>query len=856
MRQSAKFLLLVVLGFMASVGLRGVMTTHALEDYVIGEDVDFANSQGQGTIHTELQENGSIKTTFNTTNPSSVRMYHAAGGEEQYRVDLRDFTFNYTIDNMEINASYKIAFLKTWDDFPLDQWGTGLGFLMQNDNGGAYNVLPYLYTSGTGETQLSDKNYFLVYDNATRPSHLGKSITFKSVEQGDDLLITMAFDEVSDAPVTYGNLFPKSYFTDRGMDITQVLFMFGINDNSGLDFELTINDITDTNKVAYNNTYGDAAKLLFQNVNAIDALNPDISVEGIHAFYNLRKDVTATANLRKSDRYLKTQALDKITSLETTYSNAVVTEKDSLFGMYDEAFQVTEENLDKANSTLLVYNATKSALNDTELDERMALLLAKIVALDYQEEITALETTITEFLTLYPSVTADNYVQATVDYQEVLDEFNAFDEDIRQFVTNGADLLAFNEKLNEGRDLYYSNEGTRWVSYDSNVHNARMTADENGTKIILMDSYGDVRVVYGEDTSEYVVSLEDFKLVFSVDALNDLGRFAFNLGESREMVPNASVGKQGISIVFRSTSSNNIDVALKDTSNDVGLTFGTPLDGWGKYGSITGTPLRGSLITMRFTKVGANYQLKFEVVDGEGFNVEVPARYFNDRNLDVNNLVLNITTGEGDNHNNGDHIELTIKEVSGKNEIAYNALVSDFVDSLESIEALQVKLNDNTITAAEISTYTSQLKALNLDDLRSYDLGVYQTRFDALDKTNYDQKIATFMETKLEALESNISESNYENMKEKIAEIEQFLDVLTEEQKVLISNQNKLNSTKSAVTAYEASLDPQDPQDPQDPEEPIKPKKSNNVWVYILVSGLIVTVGVGVTLFFIRKKRS
>src|SRR5690606_16356060 len=108
--------------------------------------------------------------------------------------------------------TYKIAFMKTWDDFPLDMWGTGLGFLMQDDNGGAYNVLPHLYTSGVGETNDSARNYYLVYDNSTRPSHLGKKIIFESKDDGDNLLITMRFEEESGNGVTYGNLFPKSYF--------------------------------------------------------------------------------------------------------------------------------------------------------------------------------------------------------------------------------------------------------------------------------------------------------------------------------------------------------------------------------------------------------------------------------------------------------------------------------------------------------------------------------------------------------------------------------------------------------------------------------------------------------------------
>ena len=163
-------------------------------------------------------------------------------------------------------------------------------------------------------------------------------------------------------------------------------------------------------------------------------------------------------------------------------------------------------------------------------------------------------------------------------------------------------------------------KNTKWVSYDSNLHKARMTIDE-GTKLILMDSFGEVRVVYGDDNSEYLVSIEDFTLAFSIDALNDMGRFAINFGESREMLPNAAVGKHGISVVFRSTSTSSLDVALKDTATDEGLTFGNPLDSWGKYGTIRSATLRVNTITMKFQLVGSNYKLTFTVEDGEGLKL-------------------------------------------------------------------------------------------------------------------------------------------------------------------------------------------------------------------------------------------
>ncbi|NMA05525.1 MAG: hypothetical protein GX931_04050 [Acholeplasmataceae bacterium] len=381
MKRLIKILFFSVFAFVLSMSF-GMVSTDALESYVIGEDVDFANSLGQGYIDTVLQADGKIKTTLNTAIPSRVRMYYAADGAEQYRVNLNDFTFNYTIDTMETNASYKIAFLKNWDDFPLDKWGTGLAFLMRDDNGGAYYVDPYLYTGGVGQQKIKDKCYYLVYQNSPRVSHLGKSITFRSQDAGDKLLITMKFDEATGSPVTYGNYFPKSYFTERGMDVTSVLFMFGVNHNNSVDFEFTINEISDSNKAAYNTAYGNVARTLFAEVDAIDPINPDDSIAAIHRFYHLPEELDSTSNLRKSDRYLKTQAINKWNSLKATYVGIVADKKVDLFGMYDAAFEVTAENLESVKSSLLVYNSTKIDLNDAELDGRMEQLTLKVVALN------------------------------------------------------------------------------------------------------------------------------------------------------------------------------------------------------------------------------------------------------------------------------------------------------------------------------------------------------------------------------------------------------------------------------------------------------------------------------------------
>ena len=262
------------------------------------------------------------------------------------------------------------------------------------------------------------------------------------------------------------------------------------------------------------------------------------------------------------------------------------------------------------------------------------------------------------------------------------------------------------------------------------------------------------------------------------------------------MLPNATVGKQGISIVFRSTSTNAIDIALKDTATDEGLTFGTPLDSWGKYGTISATTLRGSEITMKFRLVSSNYKLTFTVEEGVGFEVEVPARYFNDRNLNVNALVLNITPGEGANHNNGDDIELTIKELKGKNETLYEEMVSNFVTTLEEVEILHSKLTQKTITSIELNAYINKIKLTDFGNLRSYDKTVYQNRYDLLEIDNVNTRVANYVDEQLEAIEIVVTKENYEELKAQLLEIEKLFNVLSEEQKTLLTHKEKLSSAK------------------------------------------------------------
>lgn len=825
--------------------------TYALESYVLGDDVNFANSQGQGYINTEVLAGGAIKTTLNTANPSSIRMYYASSSTEQYRVDLTNFSFKFTINQMTTGASYKLAFLKSWDDFPLDQWGTGLGFLMQDDNGGAYNVLPYLYTGGVGQTNDAARNYYLVYDNATRPSHLNKTIILTSVDSGSNLLITMQYEEESGNQVKYQNEFPKSYFTDRGMDPTSVLFMFGVNSNNGQDFEFTINDITDTHTEAYNTQYGDHANSLFDQVDLIDLVDEDITANEIKTFYQLKRQVNALTNLRKADLYKKQQSENVFSTLGTAYADAVVVQKNALFGLYDEDFEVTAENLAEVQLALYIHNLNKTQLNDEVLNQAMQLLLDKTVAYASSDEIDAVETSIANYLTTYATVTAANYLTAKSDYQVVLSELNALDEQIRPFVSNGADLLAFATQLATGKDLFYTNENTYWVNYDSNLHFVRSVSSNEGTHLRLIDSYGDTRVVYGDNENEYVVSLEDFSLSFIIDSIEDVGRFAINFGQDRDMIPNQSVGKMGLSVVFRSTSASTIDVALKDTSTDTGLTFGTPLDSWGKYGSISASAIEGKLITMSFETSGTNYKLVFTVEDGTGFEVTVPSRFFSDRGLNPDELIMNITTGEGANHNGGKDIELTIVDVLGKQEDAYTAYLAALNDGLTVLEGLYSKITGETATKAEIESYNTH-EAIDATQLRAHDVLGISTRLNAINSQLADEKVAKKVDDLINTLPASITEANYQSTVALIASIDELILVVTEEQHALMTKLSNLDTTKANVEAYEETLE--EPETPEVPETPDDEGLTSKQVTAIVVGSTLGVVGISLGAIFIIKK--
>jgi len=314
-----------------------------------------------------------------------------------------------------------------------------------------------------------------------------------------------------------------------------------------------------------------------------------------------------------------------------------------------------------------------------------------------------------------------------------LAQLNALDEQIRPFVENGTLLLDFSSQLSAGKDLFYSNVGTTWSSYDSNLHFSRSVLTENGTQLRLIDSFGDTRVFYGEDALDYLVSFEELSLSFVIDSLEDLGRFAINFGEDRSMLPSDEVGKLGISLVFRSVSTNSIDVALKDTATDQGCTFGTPLDMWGKYGTISGTPIEGKLITVTFEKSLTDYLLTISVEEGTGFAVIIPVKFFNDRGLNPDELVMNITTGEGANHNNGQDIELTIVDVLGKQEDAYVAQKTTIDTDLAAVEALYAKIVGGTATALEIEQFNELEPLLSIEGLRAEDVEAFETRLTAID---------------------------------------------------------------------------------------------------------------------------
>lgn len=853
-------IMLLSLVFFCSLAL--IKPAYALENYVLGDDVDYANSQGQGAIDTELLPDGSIKTVFNTTNPSAVRMYYAASGAEQYRVDLTNFTFKFTVNQLITGGSFKIAFLKSWDDYPLDQWGTGLGFVMQDDNSGAYNVLPYLYTGGVGQVNDAARNWYLVYDNATRPNHLNKTITLTTSDAGTDILIQMVYDENSGNQVSYSNLFPKSYFTERGMDPTNVLFMFGINYNNNQDFEFTINDISDPNTTTYETTVGDAANLIYNQVALVDLLDTDITVEEINTYYQLKNELSDLTNLRKADLFKKNASETTLNSIATAYETAVIDNKVELFGAYDETFEVTTENLADVEFALSIYNLNKVALNDSTLDDQMQLLLAKTVAYNYSDEIDAVELAITTYLTTYETVDASNYLAAKADYPSVLAQLNALDEQIRPFVENGTLLLDFTTQLAAGKDLFYSNVGTLWSSYDSNLHYSRSILTENGTELRLIDSFGDTRVFYGEENLDYLVSFEDLSLSFVVNSLEDLGRFAINFGEDRSMLPNAEVGKLGISLVFRSTSANAMDVALKDTATDEGCTFGTPLDMWGKYGTISGTPIEGKLITISFEKSLTNYLLTITVEEGTGFEVTIPVKFFNDRGLNPDELVLNITTGEGANHNNGQDIELTIVEVLGKQEDAYVTKTTTMNNDFAAVEALYAKIVDGTATALEVEQFNELEALLSIEGLRAADVESFETRLAAIDNTVANEKAALILQNKIALLPSTITEANYDSTKTLITEVDEYVSSLSAEQLLLVNNRTTLETVKNNVASYEDSIDNPGTTTTittttTTTETPTTdtPNKLNGIEIGFLVTGLTVGLGaIGFVITFIIKK--
>lgn len=849
---------IIVLSLILSLGLFVSFNVFADSNYVIGEDVNFANSQGQGYIDTNKNVDGSVDVSFKAGAASSARLYYSASGAETYRVSLYDFTLKMSVSQLGNGGAFWISFLNEWDHYPLAPWGLGLGLLIEDDitsSNGNFSVRPK-WSTATTDVWDGDRNWWFNFDNNLRPSYLDEVFTLRSVKYDEsNLLITFSYDNGTEQKLNYSNLYPIESFTNLGMDPESVVFMMAINEDQGSDFKFTIHEFTDARTKQYEEEYANDARDLIDD--ALSITNDSIDANAVKNYFQTKIDVNSLSNLRKADRFLKDSAVTHLNDLLADYKAATVLNKAALFGSYDDEFEVNEGNILEVENILYIYEETKIDLDDEDINVAMDLLLAKTVGYAYSDEIEAVETLITELLGDYEVVDASNYLLAKAKYKTVLNEYNALNSQIKQFVTNASGLVDFAETLNNGELLYYANEGTNWENYNDEA--AVRAFNENGsTKLILKDSHGQTRVLYGDSKQGYLVDIENFQLKFVINSLENTGRFSFNFGESRDVFPNIDVGKQGLSIVFRSSTNKLTDVALKDASNDLGLTFGSPLNEWGKYGEISNEAgLRNVEVVMSFEKVSEGYKLTFKVDGGVGFDVVVPNKFFNDRGLDTTKLYFNISTGEGGNYNNNKDIELTINEISGNAEDLYRDLLANVNSSANDLKTIYNKIMSGNFNVGDVTLYNNSKDIENLDKVRTSDVAAVENIIEEINFELSDAALVSKVVDKIAALATEVTENNYEDLKSKVAEIDELILALTEEQKDEVINLEDLADVKNSIVEYEDGLETEDP-DPVDPNEPedIADTPDNTVLyvIFVVIGAALLSLGAIVLRKFVLKK--
>lgn len=306
--------------------------------------------------------------------------------------------------------------------------------------------------------------------------------------------------------------------------------------------------------------------------------------------------------------------------------------------------------------------------------------------------------------------------------------------------------------------------------YNLSSESQSVTYGTEETTLTLKDHYDQSRTVYGDENQDYKVDLTNLTLKIKLQEIENFGRFTITFAESRTNQPLLS-GSEGISFVFRATSDGSqLEIAILDAKNGELIDemkgvqwayLGSEETNWdhgviGKLNGINGKILNAELNLKFQSDSASSGGTTFRPSMGSSLGVAIPMALFTARSLDITNLALIISTGEGNvNYNFNDGSSST--ELSGSN----------MVLKVTSLEEPNTKKYRQSLARTElinqITTYVSNadsLKLANLPDeeygaliqksfdltsLRNRDKGVQQSRIDTASTiiTNVSSKIGS-----------------------------------------------------------------------------------------------------------------
>lgn len=228
-------LLALVLTFALSLSIGIMASASTTEGTPFSTVTGNPSSLGSATVTGGEQGPWDVTLDSSYDYPAS-RLYY---GEDNapYLVDLRNFSMKFTITELADSASFRIGFLQSHDDFPIKDYGTGIGVTFNHIDKSLQpiaNKLP--------EDELLS-SFWLVYENnddpGARTSFIGHEIVWTITERDGQLYSLMTFTDPTEKTVNWEAGINYAW----NFDHSRAVLFFNLVDGKGSDMKFTINEI-------------------------------------------------------------------------------------------------------------------------------------------------------------------------------------------------------------------------------------------------------------------------------------------------------------------------------------------------------------------------------------------------------------------------------------------------------------------------------------------------------------------------------------------------------------------------------------------------------------------------------------